>query len=123
MSAMYDYVAISENQVLVTSGKVQRFARVWPCSGMSGLDAGLIFSFASNGDLTDIEWFDAETAVTIAEPEVIDGSAMVALSQDARHWLIFTGNDPFVGADPCYVKHTTILSMYMYGALLPGETL
>lgn len=123
MSADYDFVSIHNTTVLTTSGAIERLARSWPCSGMRDLGVGVIFTFATNGDLTDIEWFDAETARTIAEPEGIDGAAVVALSQDAWHWLVFVGNDPFQDAIPCHVRHKTVLSMYTHGALSPGETL
>jgi hypothetical protein len=85
--ADYDFVALGNNQVLVTSGMIYRFSVKWPCSGMTDLNAGAIFTFTANGDLVDIEWFSADSGATIAEPEGIDQSALLALSQDAQTWM------------------------------------
>ena len=88
MKADYDFVPMSDSQVMVTSGGVERFAAQWPCSGMRfSDDIGVIFSFDSNG-LCDVEWFDGETGGTIAEPDGVSGEALVALSQDANSYLI-----------------------------------
>src|SRR5207248_8527096 len=90
--ADYDFVVLSRNDhdfgaVLVTSGKVSRFAAQWPCSGLPD-DMGVIFTFQSNGDLVDIEWFESWSGKTVAEPDGIDGAAMVALSQDAQTYML-----------------------------------
>ena len=85
--AEYDFVGIGRNQVMVTSGGIARFASQWPCSGMRfDDDLGVIFSFDTNG-LCDIEWFDGETGLTIAEPEGVNGEALLALSQDAQRFV------------------------------------
>ncbi len=86
--ADYDFVALNSSQVMATSGGVSRFADSWPCSGMRlDGDYGVIFSFAANGDLVDIEWFDGETGLDITEPEGINGEALAALSHDAQDYL------------------------------------
>ncbi len=86
--ADYDFVALNSRQVMATSGGVARFADSWPCSGMRfGGDYGVIFSFASNGDLVDIEWFNGESGLDIAEPAGVNGEALAALSRDAQEYL------------------------------------
>jgi hypothetical protein len=102
MSANYDFVRISDQngQVLVTSGAIERFADRWPCSGMRGLDAGVIFSYASNGDLVHIQWFSAESGAEIEWPNGLDGTALLALSHDSQ----IVAFDPFHDAVPCHVE-------------------
>jgi hypothetical protein len=93
--AEYDYVQVSENAVMVTSGGVQRFAESWPCSGMRfEADIAVQFEFAQNGDLVDVSWYDCSEGapgVDIAEPEGVNGEALLALSQDAQRWLDSAG--------------------------------
>jgi hypothetical protein len=82
---------ISPNSVFVTSQELDTFAKSWPCSGMRfDRDIAVSFDFASNGDLTGISWFDCSDDsehLDIGEPEGIDQSALLALSQDAGDWL------------------------------------
>lgn len=93
MRADYDFVAMGNGQVMVTSGGVARFANKWPCSGMRfDDDLGVIFSFDSNG-LCDVEWFDGDTGCTVSEPEGVNGEALAALSQDAQTYLTQYLND------------------------------
>ncbi len=59
--------------VVVTANGVGSFANSWPCSGLS--DGPIRFEFDSGGNLVGIPYGDSERA---------DGSAMVALSEDAQ---------------------------------------
>src|SRR5579884_2474472 len=86
LHADYDFVAISPRTVMATSGGLYRFAHKWPCSGFPE-DVCVTFEFASNGDLVDINWHSAETGCDIAEPNGVDGSALLALSEDAQSFL------------------------------------
>lgn len=62
-------------RVTVSANEVYDFNRSWPCSELSG-DHGISFTFDKlNGDLVDH---------TARESE--DGSALVALSQDAQEY-------------------------------------
>lgn len=56
-------------RVTVSASEVADFRRQWPCSGLP--DTGIGFTFDKKGDLVDIS------------PEGVDGSACLALSQDA----------------------------------------
>ncbi len=89
--ADYDFVRTSDNAVMVTSGKVARFAKSWPCSGMRfDRDIAVQFGYAANGDLVDIQWFDCSddsVAIDIAEPGGVNDEALNALSQDALQFL------------------------------------
>ena len=91
MRANYDFVQVTDNAVMVTSGGVERFASQWPCSGMRfDADIAVQFEFASNGDLVDINWYDCSDdadSLDIAEPEGVNSEALLALSQDAQKYL------------------------------------
>lgn len=58
------------------------FKSVWPCHGLPDSLNALTFEFADNGDLIDIE-AKARNGRTLDSAE-FDGSAMVALSEDAK---------------------------------------
>ena len=81
--ALNTFVEISPRAVLITASGLHQFSRMWPCSGLPQ-DVCVLFEFASNGDLVDVQWFDAESGLDIAEPSGIDGSALLALSHDAQ---------------------------------------
>lgn len=60
--------------VAVSSNEVYSFSRDFPCSGLEDA-GGMTFQFqSSNGDLVDIT----------GEPEGADGTAVLALSEDAQ---------------------------------------
>lgn len=67
----------SAYNVSVSSAEVYAFARRWPCAGFPG--QGVTFQFdARNGDLLDMwpnGWDDGA-----------DGSAVLALSEDAQNY-------------------------------------
>lgn len=71
---------IAPNTVSVSPHDVEAFASRWPCSGLRLKSGGwrrIVFTFDDAGNLVDVE----------GEPDGADGSAMVALSQDAQAYL------------------------------------
>ena len=60
--------------------------RIWPCSGLPYDGYCLSFHFDSHGNLDDVCWYTDE-GVDIEEPDGVDGTCMVALSQDAQKCL------------------------------------
>lgn len=64
----------NKRKVIVSREEVREFNRHWPCSELR--DRSYWFEFAENGDLVDTD-----------VPEHDDGSAAVALSQDAQRFL------------------------------------
>jgi hypothetical protein len=72
---MHVYDNGSLYSVAVSAAEVREFAARWPCSGMRYATRGIRFQFEkSNGDLVDIS----------GERGTYDGSATLALSQDAQ---------------------------------------
>jgi len=60
----------SATNVQISAREVEEFKAQWPCSGLPS--RSITFQFASNGDLIDL-W-----------PANLDGSAVVALADDAK---------------------------------------
>lgn len=66
--------------VAVSPADVEAFASRWPCAGLRKPRGGwprIVFTFNARGNLVDVE----------GEPKGADGSAMVALSQDAQAYF------------------------------------
>lgn len=70
-----------------TASQLEAFKRQWPCHGLPDKLTQLRFEFARNGDLVDYVAADARgKAFSLYDEDGYgpDGSAMVALSDDAR---------------------------------------
>jgi hypothetical protein len=76
-------------RAIVTSAEMLGFARRWPCANFPE-DLGVCFEFDSNGNLVDIEWFNAWSGKRTHEPIGIDERALLAVSEDAQNGLLGT---------------------------------
>lgn len=77
---------LAPNTVLVSTADLQAMRHVWPCSGLPFDGFCVSFEFDSRGNLVDMNWYTDE-GIDVSEPDGIDGSCLLALSQDAQKFL------------------------------------
>jgi hypothetical protein len=77
---------LAPRTVLVSTQDLAGFKSKGPCSGIPD-DLCVSFEFGSNGDLVDVNWY-SDNGIDVPRPEYLDGSAELALSQDAQAFLI-----------------------------------
>ena len=77
--------------ITIERAAIDRLKSSWPCNGISDRVDLIVAAFADNGDLIDLEVCD--DADVVLEPDAYDGTAMVALLEDAQRDAIAA---PFV---------------------------
>jgi hypothetical protein len=77
---------LAPGAVLVSTQDLAGFRSKWPCSGIPD-DVCVSFSFGPNWDLVDVNWYSDE-GVDIPRPEDLNGTAELALADDAQTFLI-----------------------------------
>ncbi len=77
---------LAPRTVLVSTQDLAGLKSKWPCSGIPD-DVCVSFEFGSNGDLVDVNWYSDE-GVDVPRPEHLNGTAELALADDAQAFLI-----------------------------------
>jgi hypothetical protein len=77
---------VSPRTVLVSTQDLAGFKAKWPCSGIPD-DVCVSFQFERNVDLVGVNWYSNE-GIDVPRPEDLNGTAELALSQDAQAFLL-----------------------------------